>query len=303
MEPDYRQLMYLLAIARRGTFSGAAQDLRMSQPALSNSIALLEDRLQTAVLRRGRSGAVLTDAGRVLVRHAEQLEVQMKRAVEEIGFHRQAFEGPLNVGVTPVAAANLVPRALAQLRRERPRLVVRVQETVFREGVDDLLKGTMDVMVGPIGVYAPVPGIAEKPLMIDPFSIVVRSGHPLAGKASASLRRLKDCDWVLPSDQSAFHRQLEALFVVAGIGWPNHAITTNSMIAMKSIVINSDCVALMPKQLVTIEQRAGLIKTIRLVEAGASRALGISWAEDREPTEPAKTFMRTLQGCIKRSHS
>lgn len=301
MGPDYRQLMYLLAIARCGTFSRAAHDLRMSQPALSNSIALLEERLQTRVLNRGRAGAELTDAGRVLVRHAEQLEIQMMRAVEEIGLHRQAFEGPLNVGVTPVAAANLVPRALARLKREMPRLVIRVQETVFHEGVDGLLKGTLDVMVGPIGVYAPVAGISEKPLMTDPFSVVVRSGHAIARKRSASLRQLKDCEWVLPSDQSAFHRQLEALFVVAGIGWPNHAITTNSMIAMKSIVIHSDCVALMPKQLVAIEQQAGLLKTIRLVEAGVSRALGISWAENRKPTEPTQAFMRLLQDCTRKN--
>lgn len=273
----------------------------MSQPALSNSIALLEQRLQTRVLNRGRAGAELTDAGRVLVRHAERLEVQMNRAVEEIRFHRQAFEGPLNVGVTPVAAANLVPRALARLKREMPHLVVRVQETVFHDGVDGLLKGTLDVMVGPTGVYAPVAGILEKPLMTDPFSIVVRSGHPLARKRSASLRQLKDCEWVLPSDQSAFHRQLEALFVVAGIGWPNHAIATNSMIAMKSIVIHSDCVALMPKQLIAIEQQAGLLKTIRLVEAGASRALGISWPENRKPTEPAQAFMRLLQDCTRKN--
>jgi DNA-binding transcriptional LysR family regulator len=102
---------------------------------------------------------------------------------------------------------------------------------------------------------------------------------------------------VLPSDQSAFHRQLEALFVVAGIGWPNRAITTNSMIAMKSIVIHSDCVALMPKQLVAVERQAGLIKTLRLVEAGASRALGISWDESRKPTEPVRALMRILEDC------
>jgi DNA-binding transcriptional LysR family regulator len=297
MISDYRPLMYLLAIARCGTFSRAARDLRMSQPALSNSIALLEKRLRIRVLDRGRAGAELTDAGRVLVRHAERLEIQMMRATEEIGFHRQAFDGPLVVGVTPVAAANLVPRALARLKQEMPRLVIRVHETVFHQGMEALLKGTLDVMVGPIGVYAPVAGISEKPLMTDPFSIVVRSGHRLARKRSASLKQLRDCEWVLPSDQSAFHRQLEALFVVAGIGWPNRAITTNSMIAMKSIVIHSDCVALMPKQLVAVERQAGLIKTLRLVEAGASRSLGISWDESRKPTEPVRALMRILEDC------
>jgi molybdate transport repressor ModE-like protein len=300
MEPDYRQLMHLLAIARSGTFSRAADGLRMSQPALSNSISQLESRLKTRVLERGRNGARLTDAGKALVRHAEILQSQMGRALEEISFHRQSQLGPLIVGVTPVAAASLVPRALARLRATMPSLAIRVQETVFQDGMNDLLKGNLDLMVGPIGVYAPVEGIAEQRLAVDPFSLVVRSGHLLSRRRSASLRQLADVEWVLPSDRSAFHRQLEALFVVAGLGWPGHAITTNSMTAMKAIVMHTDCVALMPRQLVSIEQKAGLLQTIRLVEAGASRALGISWAENRKLSDPAEAFIRTLHDCARR---
>lgn len=300
MEPDYRQLMHLLAIGRCGTFSRAAAELRMSQPALSNSISQLEARLKTRVLERGRNDAQLTDAGRALVRHAEILQAQMGRALEEISFRRQSQLGPLIVGVTPVAAANLVPRALARLRKDMPTLAVKVQETVFHDGMNDLLKGNLDLMVGPIGVYAPVEGIVEQRLTVDPFSLVVRSGHALSRRRSASLRQLADVEWVLPSDQSAFHRQLEALFVVAGLGWPDRVITTNSMTAMKAIVVHSDCVALMPRPLVSIEQKAGLLQTIRLVEAGASRALGISWARNRKLSDPAEAFVRTLHDCARK---
>ena len=73
MEPDYRQLMYLLAIAECGSFSRAAAKLRMSQPALSNSIAALERALGVRVLDRTRNGATLTDFGRLLANHAEAL--------------------------------------------------------------------------------------------------------------------------------------------------------------------------------------------------------------------------------------
>jgi molybdate transport repressor ModE-like protein len=300
MDPDYRQLMHLLAIGRCGTFSRAAAELRMSQPALSNSISQLESRLKVRVLERGRNGAQLTDAGRALVRHAEILQSQMGRAVEEIRFQRQSQLGPLIVGVTPVAAASLVPRALAQLKKDMPALAVSIQETVFHDGIGDLLKGNLDVMVGPIGVYAPVEGIEEQRLTVDPFSLVVRSGHALSRRRSASLRQIADVEWVLPSDRSAFHRQLEALFVVAGLGWPSRAITTNSMTAMKAIVMHTDCVALMPRQLVAIEQKAGLLKTIRLVEAGASRALGISWARGRKPSGPAEAFIEALHDCARK---
>lgn len=299
MEPDYRQLTYLLAISRWGTFGRAAVELRMSQPALSNSIAMLEERIKAKVLTRGRSGAELTGVGKVLVRHAEILETQMKRAVEEIQLHGQSIQGPLNIGVTPVAAANLVPRAVGLLMQELPALAVSVHETVFRDGMDALLRGALDLMVGPIGVYPPVEGIEERRLMVDPFSLVVRAEHSLASRRSMSLRQANDFAWVLPSDQSAFHKQLEALFVVAGISWPKQVIATNSMIAMKAIVMHSDCVALMPKQLVAIEQRVGLLRAVKLVEAGASRALGISWARERKHTAAAEIFVRILTECAK----
>jgi DNA-binding transcriptional LysR family regulator len=299
MEPDFRQLMYLLAIAECGSFSRAATTLRMSQPALSNSIASLEQRLNTKLLNRGRSGAALTDTGHVLVRHARILQTQMGRAIEELALLRHGAFGPLVIGVTPVAAASLVPRALAQIKREMPSLAVRVHEAVFKEGMEGLMNGSLDLMVGPIGVYPPVEGIEEQPLTVDPFCIVVRASHFLAKRRSVSLRQLTDAQWVLPSDNSAFHRQLEALFVVAGLGWPKNAIATNSMMALKSIAMHSDCVALMPRQLVELERKSGLLATIRLVEGDVSRALGISWARDRKRSAAAEAFIRILQDCTR----
>ena len=81
---------------------------------------------------------------------------------------------------------------------------------------------------------------------------------------------------------------------MAGLGWPKNAITTNSMIALKSIAMHSDCVTLMPKQLVELERKAGMLATVRVLEGGVSRALGISWAKDRKPSPAAEAFMRIL---------
>ena len=84
MELDVRQLLNLMAIARHGSFSRAAAERRLSQPALSNSIRQLEGRLRAPVLTRGRQGATLTDLGRMLVRHEELLEIQLGRATQEL---------------------------------------------------------------------------------------------------------------------------------------------------------------------------------------------------------------------------
>jgi LysR family transcriptional regulator of gallate degradation len=290
MELELKPLLNLLAIARHGSFSRAAASRNISQPALSNGIALLESRVGGRLLERGRHGAQLTDLGRTLARHAEAIEAQLARAADELACAQRSVAGPLVIGVTPVAAAHLVPRALHRLKSEMPSVAVSVIETVFSEATPALLRGAIDLMIGPIGVYPTAEGVVEEALATDPFTIIVRSGHPLGRRRAISLRQLADAQWVLPSDQSAYHHQLEALFVVAGLRWPPDCIATNSMAAMKALVIHGDCVAIMPRQLVALERRAGLIRCIRLAEAGTTRALGLSRAKDRKLSPLAERF-------------
>jgi molybdate transport repressor ModE-like protein len=297
MEFDLKQLRNLLAIARHGSFSRAAIVLKMSQPALSNSIVQLERRLHDRVLDRGRHGAQLTELGQLLVRHAELMEVGLERALEEIRTHERAAVGPLLIGVTPIAAAQLVPRALRLLRQETPNLSASVLEMAFADAMPALLKGQIDLMVGPVGVYAKVDGVEEERLTTDPFAVIVRSGHPLRRRRSISLRELADAAWVLPNDQSAFHHQLEALFIVAGVAWPTNAIVTNSMVALKSMVVHGDGVTIIPRQLVALEREAGLLHCIDLIEAGAARALGLSWARDRKLSPLAQRFAEIIRAC------
>jgi LysR family transcriptional regulator of gallate degradation len=297
MEFDLKQLRNLLAIARQGSFSRAAAALNMSQPALSNSIVQLERRLHDRVLDRGRHGAQLTGLGQLLVRHAELIEVGLERALKEIRTHERAAVGPLLIGVTPIAAAQLVPRALRRLRQETPNLSASVLEMAFADAMPALLKGQIDLMVGPVGVYAKVDGVEEERLTTDPFAVIVRSGHPLCRRRSISLRELADAAWVLPNDQSAFHHQLEALFIVAGVAWPTNAIVTNSMVALKSMVVHGDGVTIIPRQLVALEREAGLLHCIDLIEAGAARALGLSWARDRKLSPLAQRFAEIIRAC------
>ena len=150
-------------------------------------------------------------------------------------------------------------------------------------------------MIGPIGVYPSVEGIEEEPLATDPFCVIVRARHPLARRRTVSLRDLADAQWVLPGDRSAFHRQLEALFVVAGIRWPAVSITTNSMPMIKTLVSSSDSVAIMPRQLVELERRAKLLQMLDLAEAGVSRALGLSWARGRPWSPTTRRFVEILR--------
>jgi LysR family transcriptional regulator, regulator for genes of the gallate degradation pathway len=298
MDVDLKHLLNLLAIARQGSFGRAATHLKVSQPALSNSVAQLERRIgKGRVLDRGRHGAKLTNLGELLLRHAEIIEMQVSRLGSEVEHYKCGTRGPLAVGVTPVAAARLVPQAIGRLLGEDPSIAVLIQEASYHEAASALLKGALDVVVGPIGVYPPVEQIEEEDLAVDPFALIVGNKHELARRQSISLKTLGDVRWVLPAEESAYRRQLEALFMFIGLPWPIQAVLTNSMSAMKAMVMNADCVAIMPIQLVATETDAGVLHAIRLAEAGATRHLGVSWSKDRKLSPIAARFRELLREC------
>src|SRR5277367_1736259 len=95
---DSRQLRHLLAVAREGSFSRAAEALALSQPALSNSIARLEDQLKVQLFERGSYGAVLTPCRRILIVHAEQVERVLSAAEREVVLRTLHIKGPISVG-------------------------------------------------------------------------------------------------------------------------------------------------------------------------------------------------------------
>src|SRR5262245_50964973 len=105
---DPRRLVELLRIAEHGSYTRAAAAQGISQPALSNSIAILEKSLGVRVLERTRNGATLTEFGRLLTTYAEALQSLLSRAADDVRLKKLGMEGSLVVGVSPVACVELV---------------------------------------------------------------------------------------------------------------------------------------------------------------------------------------------------
>jgi LysR family transcriptional regulator, regulator for genes of the gallate degradation pathway len=297
LEP--RQLMHLSIIADHGSFSRAAAAVNMSQPALSSSIAQLERTIGARVLERGRQGAKLTEIGSVLVRHARALQSQLAHAAEEANLKKLGGDGPLKIGVTPVTAATLVPQALGRLHRENPNISVSILEGVLDEAMTALHDGEVEIVVGPIAVYPASRDLVEEPLVNDPLGIVMRARHPLARHRSLSLKSLREVSWALPSERSAFRRQLEALFVTAGVQWPTLCLTTNSMTALKAIVMNSDAITIMPRRLIPLETKTRRLTCVPLRDTGRERTLGMTWSRRRGLSPIAQRFVSLLREVAK----
>ncbi len=295
MRLDPRRLLDLLAVARHGSFSGAAKATHISQPSMSQSIAVLEQGLGVRVLDRDRHGARLNAAGSALLHHALALESMLERAQEETRLRSLGLEGLLTLGITPITAVGLVPQALAVLLRDSPNVSVSVTEDLDDKILSMLRSRELDLIINRLGRNPESPDLVTEPLLLADWSLIMRADHRLASLSSLSLHDLGDVQWVLPAEGSAFRRQLENLFAGSGVSWPVRAISTNSILASKAIVMSTDCVTIMSRRLVDVECEVGRLCTVELSGVGSLRPVGMTWRADEELSPIATRFAQALR--------
>jgi DNA-binding transcriptional LysR family regulator len=296
MKIDPRRLSDLLRIAEHGSYSRAAVAGNISQPALSNSIVMLERSVGVRVLDRGQHGAVLTAFGEVLAGYARILEALTQRAAEEIRLMSLGLEGSLTIGVTPIATMELVPEAVARLKRATPAVAISIVEEVDDELLARIRSGEIDLMVGPVDVETPHPDIVSELLKDDPLMLIVRPRHALARRKSLALRELRGhYEWVMPHVHNARWGQMQALFVMAGLPWPANCVSTNSAQVIKALVMRSDCIAIVARQLAVAECEAGRLVAIPLRDVSLGRSIGIQCRRDAALSPLALRFVAQLR--------
>ncbi len=299
MTIDPKRLIHLTRIADAGSFTAAAQALNISQPALSNSIAALEKSLGVRLFERTHQGATLTDFGQVLYGYAQTLETVLARAGEEIEHKRHGFAGGLIVGATPVASAEIVPEAVARLMADVPNASVSVVDGVDDALADALKRGELDLIVSPITVRAEFPDIEDEILLPDSFVLVARPHTSWARLNAVQLEQLRDATWVMPNIGSSTRKHIETLFLTAGEPWPSRVVSMTSTLAITSLVMRTDFVAVMSRQLVQTEVRVGLLAAIPLSNPSPFRAVGMRVRRNaaRSPlTEHFMTILRAVGG-------
>ncbi|MDC7784221.1 LysR family transcriptional regulator [Rhodoplanes sp. TEM] len=295
MKIEPRRLLELLAVARHGSISGAAEAVNMSQPALSQSIALLEREVGVKVLERGRQGARLNDFGDALVFYAQALESLLGRAGEEIRMRSLGLEGTLAIGITPVSAVQLVPRCIEALLRESPNIGISIVDGLDHEITEMLRTRQLDLLVRRLGIATHFPDIEEEALFEVDWSLITAPDHPLASRGTVRLSDLKDVQWVLPAGGSAFRQQMEQVFMSSGFDWPDRGISTNSILAIKSMVMRAGCVSIISPRLVEVEAAAGRLRVIPLEGLGPLRPVGLIWRRGEKLSPIAARFAKILR--------
>ena len=175
---DLRHLLTLRTVVDKGSFSQAAEELEISQPAVSFQIRSLEERLGHRLLDRSGRRVTLTEPGEVAYRYARRiigLEAELEREMGELG---SRVAGPLVIGSSTGPGEVLLPRLLGAFHRLHPdvrvSLVVSDTQTVCERVLDDELE------LGVVGAARPHRGLVFEPFVRDELVAIVPPDHPLA---------------------------------------------------------------------------------------------------------------------------
>ncbi|MGE0737415.1 MAG: LysR family transcriptional regulator [Alphaproteobacteria bacterium] len=289
------QLRLLAAIGEAGSINQAAALLNLSQPAITKSLRDMEQRFGVTLFERGRFGAIPTVYGRALLRRVGVIMAELRRATDELTEIGAGREGQITVGTLISASAALLPRALARLQSERPRVTVQVIDATNDVLLPSLRVGQLDLVVGRLPEVRERNGIVQERLYVERGCIVARPQHPVAQRRSLTLAQLRNSAWILPPPSTTLHRRIEAVFRAAGSDLPRPAVESSSLLMNQQLLREADLLCVVPQSVARRWAGEHLVRILPLELEGLSGPVGICTAAERPLSPVAARLIQVLR--------
>jgi DNA-binding transcriptional LysR family regulator len=290
---DPRRLLTFREVARRTSFSRAAEALALTQPAVSQQVAALEREVGAPLLHRRPGGLELTDTGELLLAHADALSARLTAVDEQLSELRAERDARLRVGAFPSALATIVPDAIAARRADEPDVAFEASEGSSGDVAAAVRDGRLHVGVCFEDAAAPPrepPDVRRHELGLEPMEAAVGPRHALAARRRVKLSALAGDIWTAPSPDHLVYRAC----VAAGFE-PRIDYLTRDPLAIRGLVGAGLAVTLTPRLLAG--QLEG-IRTIRLIgEAPSRRLYALTPAVGERPR--ARAFVEALRGAAR----
>ncbi|MCO4856627.1 LysR substrate-binding domain-containing protein [Herbaspirillum sp. WGmk3] len=204
-----RLLHAFLALADCRHFGHAAERCHVSQSAFSAMIQKLETATGARLFERDTRNVSLTPEGEVFVEVARQLVADMEAALADMNDYVARRKGRVAIAALPSLAAGWLPPVLAAYRQRHPGVAVELFDAISDQCLDLLRQGKAD-----IALTAPGPNLLEfttQPLCADPFYLVCRKDHALAGKRRIKVAQLAGCEMIHLARSTSVRQHLDAV--------------------------------------------------------------------------------------------
>jgi DNA-binding transcriptional LysR family regulator len=280
----------LREVVRRGSFSRAAEDLHLSQPAVSLHVRQLEDRVGLPLVERVGKRAFATRAGQILLDHAERAFAELELARQALQQLRGVVAGRLRLGTGATASIYLLPAVFRRLRGRHPELELVVVTGNSPEMAAAVTANQLDLAI----VTLPVAGasLTVTPLAVDPLVAIAPAGREWRHRGPMTPGELARHPLILYERGGNIRRVIDG-WLRDGGATARVTMELGNAEAIKKLVEAGLGLSVCPMLAVTDEVKAGTLVAIRL-RPPLARSLGVIRRRDK-PESPA---LRVVLGAL-----
>lgn len=276
---DPQKLLYLATIIEHGSLIKAAAQLGISQPALSKSMDRLERELGIKLLDRGPRGVEPTASGHLIYSHICQIREEMEMVQTRL--HGKARDQHvITIAVLPSLASQIVPIAVARWKQQYPDFLLKVVENRQIELLWGLLRGEFDFIVGQTEFFdLTLEGLMQRVLFRDHLCIYARADHELFGLEYLTWGDVARYPLVCPMVGWRHRTVIEKLMANEGVTTTPQAVECGSVEFMKTLLANSNHVAMLPSHSLNIDKDKRWIKPLPITDPALKRDIAVIFHE------------------------
>src|SRR5262249_27476967 len=222
-----RDLHVLMTVARSGSMGKAANQLSVSQPAISKAIADMETALGVRLLDRNPRGVVPTIYARALLDRGLVAFDELKQGIEHVNFLANPATGELRVGSTIAVATGFLPAVIDRLSRKYPRVVFHLSAGEAATTYRSLEERSVDLVIAPMFASMAVDHLHTEILYDEPLVVVAGAQSVWARRRKIEFAELKHATWTLPPLDSLYGSLVVEAFRANGLDVPPATVFTS----------------------------------------------------------------------------
>jgi len=284
---DTQLLQAFAAVAESGSFSSAAEQLHLTQPAVSKRIALLESQLDCSLFDRIGRQIALTEAGRALLPHAQAVLHELRAARRHIQDLRGGVTGLLTMGISHHMGLHRLPPLLQNFTEQYPEVRLDIDFLDSEEAYERVLLGEVEIGVITLAPEEK-PSLQQMTVWQDELVVTVARHHPLAERKQVSAQALSRYRAILPGLNTYTGRIIKTLFEEQRLPL-DVSMSTNYLETIKVMVGIGLGWSVLPKTLVDENLCA-----LALTGQKLSRNLGVVIHRERSLSNAASAFLQLL---------
>lgn len=284
---EVKHLAYFAEVTRTGSFTRAAENLYITQPALSRIVKSLEEELGVELFIRARKKLILTKAGKIVYDHALKLQDQFTELKEELDAYVTQREGHIRIGLPTVADVVFFSELISSFHKDHPDVVFQLEEDGSKAIEEKVMEAKLD-----FGVVV----LPEEHALIDYFTIVeeylclvVPATHHLAPRSSVQLSELQHEKFIMFTHDFTLRDILVNALKDAGME-PKIVSETSQLDFIEEMIAANMGITLLPESVAG--QLTSDVISISIERPRVAWNLAFIWKKDAHLSQIARAFIQ-----------